>query len=252
MRHLLSGPRAERRRRAIRYLVSLALVGVLAPRAADGQALGGVVIDALTLEPIVEAMVTATAADGRTVSALSRNDGSFSMSLPAPGRYSVTLRRIGYPAPDPLDIEVGQRDLLNLRLELSPSPLALDPLVVTARRRDLRQVASYEGLYARHEVTPLVGPARVMVHGDAEMAGGATLRDVLQWVASPRGCVVYFLNGLPDRQGINELELLSVDLVEGIEFYRSALGAPLDYQGGGCWEAMDHSIVAVWLRRSDP
>jgi hypothetical protein len=78
---------------------------------AAAQAIRGMVIDSLTGAPVRDALVTLVD-DAGVVSAraLSLDSGTFAMTAPAPGRYTIRTKRIGYRAvrSAPFDIAEGE------------------------------------------------------------------------------------------------------------------------------------------------
>ncbi|MGH7470090.1 MAG: hypothetical protein ACRENP_19265 [Longimicrobiales bacterium] len=104
---------------------------------------------------------------------------------------------------------------------------------MTARRRDPRHDATYEGLYARHARSHLVGPSRVVLRTDAEIRSSINVRDVLLWFLPARrpsaglGCMAVYWNGMLVHGPASAefwLGLSTTDL-EGVEYYRNLIDA---------------------------
>jgi len=107
------------------------------PGAARAGAVEGVVRDAGTLAPVEGVVITALADSGHAPMVVrSRGDGRFSLaSLPA-SRYMLVLTRIGYERTrfGPIVFSAG-RPTADLTLDLTPSLIRVNPVVVTASRR---------------------------------------------------------------------------------------------------------------------
>ena len=137
------------------------------------------------------------------------------------------------------------------------NPIPLDPLTVEIARRNMRNAATYEGLYVRRETALPVGGERIVVLGDPELEHATRVGDVMRWFSfgmtpSRRACVDYYVNGNP-RAGFDILNI-PASLIEGIEYYVDGRFAPHGFNGGACAvnpNAFRYSIVAVWYRRGE-
>src|SRR5690606_19744892 len=78
-------------------------------------------------------------------------------------------------------LALGAGELLVVDLRLARTVARLGPLTITARARDPRHDASYEGLYARRSDFPRVGSRRAVLHTAPEMRS-MRVRDVLRWM----------------------------------------------------------------------
>lgn len=95
---------------ASRTLLFSALLALGAPSTA-AQTIRGMVIDSLTGLPVSDALVTLVGDDGVTrARSLSLDSGAFAITAPAPGRYTIRTKRIGYRAvrSTPFDIAQGE------------------------------------------------------------------------------------------------------------------------------------------------
>ena len=84
---------------------------VLGAASATSQTIRGTVIDSLTGFPVRDALVTLVGDDGAIrARSLSLDSGAFAMTAPAPGRYTIRTKRIGYRAvrSAPFDIAEGE------------------------------------------------------------------------------------------------------------------------------------------------
>jgi hypothetical protein len=83
----------------------------LGATSATSQTIRGTVIDSLTGFPVRDALVTLVGDDGVVrARSLSLDSGAFAMTAPAPGRYTIRTKRIGYRAVGsaPFDIAEGE------------------------------------------------------------------------------------------------------------------------------------------------
>lgn len=113
------------------------LVGVLAlPGMLWSQGvIMGVVLDATTGRPVDGAIVQALREDG-SAAAGARSDaqGRFRLDRLPYGGYSLAVSRLGYQ-PATVEVEAATPELL-VSVSLQPLPVALDPVVTTASRRE--------------------------------------------------------------------------------------------------------------------
>ncbi len=121
-------------------LVALLLACFAAPAAAQQQGtLTGVVRSAETGAPLVAAIVQLTTPGGdRAGSTLTNQSGRYQLSSVTPGTYSVVVSMTGYETgrAEGVTITAGQTATSNF--ELAPSAFDLDPVVVSASRRQER------------------------------------------------------------------------------------------------------------------
>ncbi len=124
----------------MRYSLVVAAVMVLgvvaAPLAAQNGTLTGRVTDAETGVAIEGAAVEALASGGdQAGGAFTNATGGFALSL-APGTYSLVISLIGYETQRVNGIGVGAGQSTQVTISLSSIALLLNPIVVTASRRE--------------------------------------------------------------------------------------------------------------------
>ncbi|MGI9627228.1 MAG: TonB-dependent receptor domain-containing protein [Longimicrobiales bacterium] len=114
-----------------RLALAVVLLGLAAPVAAQDGTLIGRVIDAESAAPLSGAAVQVV---GQTGLQSTNQSGQFQVSLPA-GTYSVVVTLIGHETGrmDGIDVSAGQTT--NIELALRSQALVLNPVVVTASRR---------------------------------------------------------------------------------------------------------------------
>jgi hypothetical protein len=126
---------------------AVAVASALAAAPLPAQTLRGKVLDAESGQPVTLAFV-GLLAEGRTlvVSTLVDGSGGFALRAPAPGSYFLYVARTGYrPVVDGL-FDLGAGGALEIRVGLSPSPMALEPVIVDAEAEEshLERVGFYD------------------------------------------------------------------------------------------------------------
>jgi len=108
--------------------------------AAQQGTLAGRVTDADTGQPITGAQieVLGAAVGGRNAGGLSNASGQFSIPVP-PGRYAVVISVLGYETLRREGIEIPAGGTARMDVQLTSTALALNPIVVTASRREERK-----------------------------------------------------------------------------------------------------------------
>lgn len=237
-------------------LIALILLALPASPAA-AQTVAGVVQDVDTGEPLEEVELVLRNERGAVVSgATTRSDGRFALAAQSPGPHTLEATRFGYTAVAPMEIEVG-RELVEVEVRLSPSPVQLEPLVVLGRRPDPRHEATFEGALARYEQLPPAGSRRVVMRSDAEFVATMRVSDIMRWFPPSRGCRIVFWEGRVATTAETAemwLEEASTSVLEAVEFYRTWSDAPVGLRDvppyvvvpTGC------SVVALWMRLDPP
>ncbi len=112
-------------------LLSVALVVLLVPAAvAQTGAVVGRVLNADTAEPLPGASVVL---DGTTVGATADRDGAYRIAGVEPGTYTVVAGLLGYTS-ESQTVEVAAQEEVRASFRLSPTPLDLDGVIVSATR----------------------------------------------------------------------------------------------------------------------
>jgi carboxypeptidase family protein/TonB-dependent receptor-like protein len=159
--------------------LTLALI-TLVPAAASGQAVSGVVLLPDSVTPAAGVIVVATDDRGATAAkALSGARGQFTLRLPAPGRYGVTLLRIGFKPTQLPPVQVGTDGGAPRRLVLGNQPVVLSS--VNVRVRETCRVGADTGLMV----------ARVWEEARKAMVTSQLVADerplVAEWIEYDRG-----------------------------------------------------------------
>lgn len=234
---------------------SLATVLALAAPSLEAQTVTGVVLDAETQQPVAGAELTLRSDGGRAVAQdETGEDGSFTLATRQAGTYTLEVNRLDYASPPSRRIALD-REIVEVEVLLSRSPLELEPITVTERRHDPRHDATLQGALVRHHQLPRVGNRRVVLREDAELRGAIRLTDVLRWFPPGRGCTIIYWNGRVQNHPALATQWMdeSASHFEAVEFYRWYSDAPRGLRDvpsyvldpSGC------SVVALWPRLPD-
>jgi hypothetical protein len=212
------------------------------PWQVEAQGITGRVVDADSRAGVPSAQVALLVRGEVHTSVETDADGWFSLRAPGSGDFLLRTRALGYAERAADSVRVELREMLEVEVELARQAIALDPITVTGRRDDPRHAPTFEGFLARRAVARPVGPDRVVLRTDPEMAAAMSVRDVMRWFRRSRGCLVVFLDGRPTSWPVIDM---STSFFEGVEFYHDGMTAPYPYRTrAGC------SALAVWLWRS--
>lgn len=210
-----------------------------------GQELLGRVIDRNTGQPIAEVEIRALRGNAEVARTTSNEVGGFRLVLPGGGRFWLEASRMDYVQIDTVSVEVPPDGRRVVEFLLDPRPITLDEIRAEVRRGvPARFLDTYEGFVTRHETLPPLGSRRVVRRGDPEIEGSGTVAEVLLWFPPPRPNTRWFLDGRPSTE--EEIEGLIYADVEGVEFYRSHIDAPVFIDAG---PTAFVSVVMVWRRR---
>lgn len=119
------------------FLVLLA--GAAAPVRAQTGVLAGQVTDAGNGDPLASATVQALSGQREVAGALTDADGRFRLEVPA-GTYAVVVTLIGYDTRRVNGVQVAAGGTRTLTIALIARAVALNPIVVTASRREEKRL----------------------------------------------------------------------------------------------------------------
>lgn len=239
----------------MRYTTALALPAalLLGGSAAAGQTIRGTVVDAATGERVAAADVVAYLDDRPVARAATDPSGGFSLDVSRGGRYRMSVTRLGYAPLASAYVEMASHESVEVILRLSTEPVALEPLVVTARGVAVRHRATWDGFVRRYQDRQPVGGVRLALREDPELFPLTTVEEWLRDVRLGGGCTRILMDGiwLDGWEGIEARDTpalsLSTQMVDGVEYYRRPLDAPLEYR-----EHMDGrpcGILVIWRRQ---
>lgn len=223
------------------------------PSGQEGVRVRGHVTDIATRRPLefAEIEVFDFEAERRLVwEGVSDSTGAFTGPRLRPSLYQVRAVALGYQTLTHM-VALSGYGSADLRIEMSPEALELEPLVVVTRQRSRLETA---GFYERRErgfghslnraeieerhptyVTDLVRTMPGISVGPGLMGGGGVLR-------MRGGCVPeVILDGVRMTQPVRLDDILQVSDLEGLEVY-SAGSSPMEYSHSNC------GTVLAWTR----
>ena len=246
----------------------LALASLVLARPVVAQAVRGRVVDGETGAGVPEVEVVLRRGRTAVDRTLTDSLGLFRVLGRVEADYRVEASHLAYEAAS-TELHVGAEEMVVVDLRLARDVVELEPMTVTARARDPRHDATYEGLYARRSDFPRVGGRRAVLYTDLEMRG-SRVSDVLGrmnprfrrrsyveigagFKDERRGCSVVYYNGrLVGTRLLAEILIgdTSAGELEGIEYYDGSIYAPEVFRdeppyawGYRC------SVVVLWPRR---
>lgn len=214
------------------------------------QTVTGTVLDAESGEAVSGVALRLRNALGNVVaSAETGEDGAFVLAARSEGEHTLEVDRLGY-APVPPHPVTLDREIVEVEIRISRAPIEIEPVTVTARRHDPRHDATLEGMLARHEQLPSVGPRRVALASGPEFVGAMTVEHVLRWFGR-RGCTILYRDGMLVTSGDFASHLISeasANWWQAIEFYRRYHEAPLGMRDVPPYVTMptNCSVIALW------
>jgi hypothetical protein len=174
-----------------------------------------------------------------------------------PGLFYLTVRYLGYADVDRTPIRVGKSERVILTIRMAPTPVALPPVNVVARRRyrpgpgdefrdraywvkrtGFGHVLEYEELQQLHGASLVRAVSRVPGVTASYVNNAGLTTEVVRMRG---GCVpIVYL----DRMRMDAFDLSSIDAasLEGIEVYKGAAEVPPEYALG----AGDCGVILAW------
>jgi hypothetical protein len=243
----------------------IVLVLVTGPAPAAAQEILGTVLDHASEEPLQGVRVTLEDEEGATaVQTLTDERGRFYLAAPAEGSWRVATDLFGFLPLVAAPLEIARWESLVVEIRLAPQVIALDPLVVTARRTSISP--DVQRFYERLERGRHFGLGQFVSRADVERTYPIRTTDLLRSMAGvrltpgPRGmgdivrmagdCVpaIYVDGSLINRTQVTEsldAHVIPHD-VEGIEVYRGSGSMIAQYHDPrGC------GLILVWTRRGE-
>jgi len=201
----------------------------------------------LRLLPIPEAVTDTiarppTEGPGEPLEVLSDSAGVFRWSRVPPGRYQLEVTALGYQALE-REVQIQGAPPVEIRVELTPDALTLEPVVVVLLRSPRLHAA---GFYQRRDQ----GAGRFMDRDEIERRGGSRVTDLLRGMAGVQiqptrggqvpqvvlrgGCRPdIVVDGMNLGPNLSPDDVLSPGDLEGIEVH-SGISAPAGLSRGGC------------------
>lgn len=235
---------------------ALLLLALLAASpAAHAQILSGALLETESRTPLPGGTVTLLGRDSAVVAQVRADSaGAFSFVLPRSGTFRLRAEQAGFQAATSPTLSVGAQDTVEVEFSLARDVVVLEPLVVKARSRRLTPAArrfydragnvAFGTFITRDEIEKL-HPYRTTdllnripgVQTRPMMGGNSvTIRGTCRPTLYVDGVRVDGYRSIDDL--VQPLDL------EGVEVYRSADHAPVEYTGlrAGC------AAVLIWTR----
>jgi hypothetical protein len=241
------------------FLAGLSLV----PTVVQAQTIYGVVVDDSTRTPIAGAIVELLA-PGAKIGSTTQTDsaGAFLLRPHRSGSFTLRLRHLAYAPVDSDTLTLRSDESIRIELRMAPTTIPLEPLVVTARSHTM-----LDGFYERMRRSVA---GRFLQRSDIERRPGARSTDLLREMPGVeivpvrqgmsatsvnlitmggglgRCTPTIYIDGMLTKQfpesGVDDL--LTPDMLEGVEVYTSVAGVPSPLTPhGSC------GVVAFWTRR---
>jgi hypothetical protein len=237
----------------IRALGASVLLTLLLALPLAGQSVRGRVLDAESGEAIGGARIVLQLPDGtRVAESVSGRDGLFEVTAREPGPHRIEASHLAYRAATTAEFQIDRHQQVIVDVRLSTQAIELEPLTITARRRDPRHEPTHEGFYARQRLLPPIGNNRAVTRIDPEMINARDALDVLGWMHPRPFCLIVYWNGamqLSQDEADYRLGTSSAHL-EGVEFYRYLMDAPDTFRDLPIYlaECPRYSVIALWAR----
>jgi hypothetical protein len=246
----------------VHLITAAALLLLLIPSFSGAQEVRGRVVEAGSDAILADVKVTAYDDSGVARRSVSTGpDGQFIIFGVRPGDYTLTFEHIGYATHRTGVVRLRNDETVVLRMQMSPVPLAIDPLTVTARRRQwIHQEPTYGGLYARIDRSNVrIGPNRIIVKGDLETQWARRVSDVIGqqfYRASQRlrnACVYWNGHLAGAEMAAALLEETRIDELEALEVYTDWLSAPPSMRGPPPrpLQTTCSVVIGMWAMRPD-
>lgn len=243
---------------------ALELLAILVPGHATAQTLEGRLLDGSTDQGISDGVLIMVSAEGDSVgSAISSEDGRFSISADAPGSYVLIASAYGYHESRQGMFELGDSAVMTMEYRLAPAPLPIEEVIVQlGARRGLRPKVVRSGFVRRmerglgHFITPYdierspdTSTSDLLDRLPGVFLGGSSLTTyagrALLLQGSYGTCKPHiYLDGIRVEQNGDIDALAPLHDIEAIEVYRRRTEVPLQYAIGdqGC------GVVLFWTK----
>ncbi len=213
------------------------------PTGLAGQVVVGRVLDAQSNSVVSTAQVLIWEPEAQWRRELvSDVGGRFTIALPAGGAYRMLVTALGYQSSDTIPVVLSPGEQLTVDVVLAIQALAISGLVVQTQGFELRHRASIDGFRERLKSAHRVGPARLLDSMDPVFRSAFSVGDLMKWFPADRSsCVRLFIDGIEQRHWGSNLRDIGLDGIEGVEFYKEPIDAPLELRG-----ADRCPILALW------
>lgn len=238
-----------------RTLAVLSLFSLLAAPL-PAQVVHGKLVDVGTGAAVTGARVQLLRGERAADTTMTDTAGMFTLRSDDGGKFRLAAERLGYAASVSAEVEIGERDSLEVLFRIAPSTVVLEPLevVATVRRRGPRLEAFYEraerdrfGHFITREQIERRRPAYATdLLRQAPGLRIAPARRIGYAVRGRGGCLpVVVIDGM--KLGVASSlvdEWVRPDDIEGIEIYSAVGTAPAEFSmyENGC------AMIVIWTR----
>lgn len=239
----------------LRALLSLT-VFVFSAQMLTAQVIRGNLLDEATDRPIESGTVTLLTRDSAFIARVSTDTaGAFLLPVARPGAYRLGAERLGFVTAISPPITLSTRDTIDVEFRLSTQVMVLKPLVVTSKRRRPGPLADFQ------ERARQRGFGTFITRDDIEKRHPYTTTALLRTIPGIqlfprarggghhirlRNCSpAIFIDGVRfEPLGFTVDDMVSVLDLEGIEVYKTAAEAPVQYtsRNPGC------GVILFWTR----
>lgn len=228
----------------------------------EGQVIRGTVIDDESRASVAGAEVELlTQREQERTRATTDSMGVFVLAAPRAGAYGLRVTHVSYASYEAAGVAIGATETVSLEIRLGQTAIPLEALRVTARRQtritgfdERRQGAGFGRFLTREEIDsrgagrttdllrsmPGVTVTPVRRRGRGEPTGSmVTMRGACQ--------PAIWLDGVPVAQYPESTldDFLVPEVLEGVEVYPTAAGAPARFVTGPC------GVILLWTRQGD-
>lgn len=218
---------------------SIAILLAIAP--ARAQTIVGTITESGGRAPITLVDVTLRDVNGATAGSTTTDSlGIFRIQAPSPGRYTLFLNRLGYSSQTTETFEVARGEVVTFDISMSTEVVVLEPLKIVERRRDA--VPRLAQFYERAVSNRRLGWGRVYFKEDLEMVG--SLRTLHLMNPGRANCrMEVLIDGMPVMDTADLDAIAQLNIVEGVEIYRSRNQVPPEFA-----PFTSCGLMLVWTR----
>jgi hypothetical protein len=209
-------------------LVSAFLVPAVWCSRTSAQGIQGFVITAAK-EPVAGARLRLLRGSQLIGQTFADSAGGFVIRAQKTGTYQLMTDRIGFDSVAN-EVKIERGSVIEVVVVLGPRAVELPALIVSGKRKDVREAASYEGMLARKAAQrgPL-GSIVVLKRGDPEFDASSDFNQVARWYPPLKCVLAVFWNGIPTLNG-SWLSELNLEHIEAVEIFRDQLSAPREFR----------------------
>lgn len=223
----------------------------------SGQTIRGILVGDETGQPLEMGLVALVGDSTQVASTRTDSAGMFLLTATRAGPYRLRAERLGYQTATSPPLDLSKGDTLRVEFLLSTEVVLLEPIIVKGRSRRSGLLAGFYERVRRRAFGVFITREEIEEQHPLRTTDLLWRFPGVRLVPSPRGggnsilvrgdCVpAVFMDGIHVRLfGGTVDDLLHPQDLEGVELYRSAAEAPVEYGGlkAGC------GAILFWTRR---